>query len=225
MPGPFKNRAADTDARKMSETTVTPASPTTPAEDFFLDGAAPRLGSSPMIAPAPLGSAGAPVLPAEHSVGDAAPTLAAPTLATPTLATPALAAPTLAAPALAAPVPAAPASQPMSVDEFMLPSLPAALPQKPMTVEDLPGTGSEPVEGAEAGHPMAHMMPSKSKPSAAAARAAEIRATRKAKTRKIQIGVAIGALVVAVLAGPPLVSWLTNAINEAGGIQNEEPAP
>jgi hypothetical protein len=94
-----------------------------------------------------------------------------------------------------------------------------------MTIEDQPLTGSEPVDGAESGHPMAHMMPSKSKPSAAAARAAEIRAARKAKTRKIQIGVAIGALVVAALAGPPLVSWLTNAINEAGGIENEEPAP
>jgi hypothetical protein len=113
----------------------------------------------------------------------------------------------------------------MPAADFTLPSLPDAVPQKPTMIEDQEPTGGEPVDGSEAAHPMAHMMPSKSKPSAAAARAAEIRAARKAKTRKIKIGVAIGALVVSALAGPPLVSWLTNAINEAGGIQNEEPAP
>jgi hypothetical protein len=195
MPGPLKNRAAGTDAAAMSETAVTPSNSTEPAEDFFLDGAAPRLGSSPMVAPAPLGGADAATLEEPVAIVAEAPFLR------PTVA--------------------------VSEAEFALPTLPAVAPQRPTMIEDQPWDAGEPTDGTEAepAHPMAHMMPSKSKPSAAAARAAEIRAARKAKSKKIKIGVAIGALVVSALAGPPLVSWLTNAINEAGGINNEEPAP
>ncbi len=73
-----------------------------------------------------------------------------------------------------------------------------------------------PVEDSESDHPMAHLMPSKSAPSEASKRAAEIRAAKKAKAKKIKIGVAAGFLVFAVAAGPPLFGWLTDAINEAG---------
>ena len=46
-------------------------------------------------------------------------------------------------------------------------------------------------------------------------------AAKKAKGKKIKIGVIVGFLVVAVAAGPPLFSWLTDAINEAGSVSTD----
>jgi hypothetical protein len=92
-------------------------------------------------------------------------------------------------------------------------------------VEDRPDDEHEAAnEAGDDEHPMAHLMPQKSKPTQASIRAAEQRAIKKAKAKKIKVGVAAGALVVAAVAGPPLWSWLTNAINEAGGITTDEPA-
>ena len=79
-------------------------------------------------------------------------------------------------------------------------------------------THSEPV------HPMAHLMPQKAAPSEASRKAAEIRAARKAKAKKVKFGVAAGCLLVAVVAGPPLFKWLGNAINDAGSTSTEQPA-
>lgn len=70
-------------------------------------------------------------------------------------------------------------------------------------------------------HPMAHLMPTKSMPTEASRRAAEQRAIRKAKGKKIKIGVAAGALVFSAVVGPPLGKWFVNALNEAGSTQTE----
>jgi len=78
---------------------------------------------------------------------------------------------------------------------------------------------------AEPKHPMAHLMPTKSIPNEASLRAAEARATRKAKSRKIKIGLIAGMLVFSAVVGPPLGKWLVDAINEAGDTAPvEEPA-
>lgn len=83
---------------------------------------------------------------------------------------------------------------------------------------------SEAVE-TEPEHPMAHLMPTKSAPTEASRRAAEIRAARKAKSKKIKIGVVAGMLVFSAVVGPPLGKWLVDAINEAGDTTTvEEPA-
>jgi hypothetical protein len=65
-------------------------------------------------------------------------------------------------------------------------------------------------------HPMAHLMPEKQKPNEASIRAAEQRAARKTRSRRIKIVVAIAAVIVAAVAGPPLVNWLVDSVNEAG---------
>lgn len=110
------------------------------------------------------------------------------------------------------------------------PTLPVVSPVLSSAEARMQPEASAPAEGgsdgpaAEPAHPMAHLMPAKSKPSEAAKRAAEQRAVKKAKAKKIKIGVAVGFLTVSVLVGPPLFKWLANAINEAGGLSTEEPA-
>lgn len=69
---------------------------------------------------------------------------------------------------------------------------------------------------AEPEHPMAHLMPSKSRPTEASRRAAEIRAAQKTKAKKVKIGVIAGMMVFTAVVGPPLGKWLVNAINDAG---------
>jgi len=71
---------------------------------------------------------------------------------------------------------------------------------------------------------MAHLMPEKSKPSEASLRAAEARAVKKKKAKKIKIIVGGCALVVTAVLGPPLVKWTVNAVNEAGSVSKDEPA-
>ena len=88
----------------------------------------------------------------------------------------------------------------------------------------VPDTGETAGPG-EPRHPMAHLMPEKTRPSEASLRAAEVRAAKKAKAKKIKIGVAIGAIVVGVVIGPPLARWTIDAINEAGSTKTDEPAP
>ena len=89
------------------------------------------------------------------------------------------------------------------------------------TDEDADTEQESPVEPV---HPMAHLMPEKTAPTEASLKAAAIRAARKKKAKRIKLGVAAGFLVVAVVVGPPLWSWLTNAINESGGASTEQPA-
>lgn len=80
-------------------------------------------------------------------------------------------------------------------------------------------------DGIEPEHPMAHLMPAKSMPSEAGRRAAEIRAARKAKSKKIKIGMIAGIMVFTAVLGPPLGKWLVDAINESGNTSTvEEPA-
>jgi hypothetical protein len=74
-------------------------------------------------------------------------------------------------------------------------------------------------------HPMAHLMPEKLQPSESSIRAAEIRAAKKAKARKIKIGVAIGAVAFTAVVGPPVARWTIDAINEAGSTKPDEPEP
>lgn len=176
----------------MSETAVTPTNQTAPEpgpavapavpDGFFLDGDAPRLGSAPLLPPAPLGS---------DAAGAAPVTTAAPR-----------------------PEPLRFAEQAPPVDPADLPTLPtpSAPTVEPIDSEDESGTEHD----APTEHPMAHLMPAKSKPTEASLRAAEMRAVKKAKAKKIKIGVAIGAVVVSAVVGPPLWSWLSNAVNEVG---------
>lgn len=203
MPEALKIRAVGTDARAMTDTAVTPTNetatqpnlptpePAAPAapDGFFLDGDVPRLGSAPLIAPAPLGT--------DEVSGGTAVTTAAPE-----------------------PEPLRFAEQAPLLDETDIPTLPTAAPEAtPIIIEDESDdeTDADPDE-----HPMAHLMPSKSKPTEASMRAAELRAEKKAKAKKIKIGMAIGALVVSALAGPPLFSWLSNAVNEVGVTEQSE---
>ncbi|MDJ0771409.1 MAG: hypothetical protein QNJ12_21665, partial [Ilumatobacter sp.] len=208
---------------------------------------APALPAPDMAAPAaPAAPApDAPAMPAPGPAEPALPTLsvapdapaAAPAPAqrldlmldgeAPRLATAPIAAP---APVAQPEAPAAPT--PVALDDDA-PSLPQVAPELPDTASEPVVEQSAPVgegpeidpttlsEPAEPRHPMAHLMPEKSAPSESQLRAAAIRAERKAKSRKIKIGVAAGALVVGAVAGPPLVSWLTDAINEAGNVSTE----
>jgi hypothetical protein len=101
-----------------------------------------------------------------------------------------------------------------------LPTLPVSSPTPTALTTDSPGDPAS----TEPPHPMAHLMPGKLKPSEASLRAAEARAVKKKKAKKVKIIVGICALVVTVVVGPPLAKWTMNAINEAGKLQEDEPA-
>lgn len=199
MPDLLKNRVVSTDAPAMTDTAVTTtetAPPATP-DGMFLDGEAPRLGSAPIIPPAPMGSTGTQV--ASDGAGAAPLPVVSPVLAEERFA-----------------------KQKPPVDDADLPTLPTVETTRPLSTEDDVDDEPEDDDG-EPRHPMAHLMPAKSKPTEASIRAAEKRAVKKAKAKKIKIGVAVAALAVAALSGPPLVSWLSDAVDDAGGL-NEEPA-
>jgi len=143
--------------------------------------------------------------------------------------------PRLASGPIAAPAPAetpdvfAPTSQvPAHAAAPTLPLVSPVLPESSPTAARTPHGTEGPRESDtvdnENPHPMAHLMPQKSIVSEASRRAAEQRAEKKAKARKIKIGVAIGSLVVVGVVGPPLGRWLADAVNEAGSTSTEEPA-
>ena len=102
------------------------------------------------------------------------------------------------------------------------PTLPVVSPVLTPPTTTLPGNSTpddsehDDDSSAEPEHPMAHLMPSKSMPSEAGRRAAEIRAAQKAKSKKIKIGLIAGFMLVSAVLGPPLGKWLVDAINEAG---------
>jgi hypothetical protein len=221
MPHRLKIRTAGTDAGSMSETALTPPNetPTTTHESLLLDGDAPRLGSTPLAAPAPMGGAGTPV------VND---TPAAPTLpvVSPVLTDPS--APMQSGTDVFAdmPAPAIPAAAAPAIPAPELPTLPAAAPAVPTSaapqLDDTAGKSTSDMADAE--HPMAHLMGGPTQVSQASQRAAELRAAKKAKAKKLKIGFAIGAVVVTAAVGPPLWSWFTDALNEAGNTSTEAPA-
>jgi len=125
-----------------------------------------------------------------------------------------------------APPPAVPATEVPDFSHVVLPTLPT--PFATPSVVDEPTVVDEPSretgEAREPVHPMAHLMPPKSAPSEAKRRADELRAAKKAKAKKVKIGVAAGFLVLAVAVGPPLGRWFVNAINAAGSTSTEQPA-
>jgi hypothetical protein len=230
MPRQLKIRAAGTDAGAMSETALTPPNEMTPPaapENTFLDGDAPRLGSTPLTAPAPMGGGATPAATgsvAAPSLPVGSPVLSGPSSPMHTSADLATAAAPATPPAPVAE--AAPATP--SIPAPSLPSLPTAapaVPAAPAQVTDAADTDTAqaPSQG-DAEHPMAHLMGGTSRASEASQRAAELRAAKKAKAKKVKIFVAIGALVVSAVVGPPLWSWFTNALNEAGTTSTEEPA-
>lgn len=118
--------------------------------------------------------------------------------------------------------PALPVVSPVLADGSTpaLPTLPVAAPPTPATVE-LESTDE--ADSDEPRHPMAHLMPQKIKPTEASLRAAEARAIKKKKAKKVKIIVGSCALVVTALLGPPLVKWTVNAVNEAGSTKKDEP--
>lgn len=165
--------------------------------------------SEPMFAPTVTPGDGVPSLPTLPSAGAAPTRTPAPTtspthepIATPVTDSPDL--PSLPTVAAAAPAPAAPVED--------------------AAVSTAPASGAEPTEDAPAPneHPMAHLMGNTKSASEASRKAAEIRAAKKAKAKKIKIGVAIGAIVFAAVVGPPLGKWFVNAINEAGDTSTEQ---
>lgn len=221
MPHRLKIRTAGTDAGAMSETALTPPdeTPTTTHQSLLLDAEAPRLGSTPLAAPAPMGGAGTPVVndtPAAPSLPVVSPVLTDPT------------APMQCGTDVFAdmPAPIIPAAAAPSIPAPALPTLPVAAPAVPTSAAPQPDdTDDAPTAGAAgAEHPMAHLMGGKTQVSQASQRAAELRAAKKAKAKKMKIGFAIGALVVSAVVGPPLWSWFTNALNETGTTSTEEPA-
>ena len=102
-----------------------------------------------------------------------------------------------------------------------LPTLPA-----PSATPGVPATTETPADAAsnEPRHPMAHLMPGKTKPSEASLRAAEARAVKKKKAKKVKIIVWVCVLAVTAVVGPPLAKWTINAINEAGKTHEDKPA-
>ncbi|HUF98880.1 MAG TPA: hypothetical protein VMM60_12195 [Ilumatobacter sp.] len=76
-------------------------------------------------------------------------------------------------------------------------------------------------------HPMAHLMPVRTKPTEAQQRANQLRAAKKKKSRRIKVVAVIATVAFGALAGPPLATWLVDAVNESGSTTNttDEPAP
>ncbi|MEO6654290.1 MAG: hypothetical protein ABIP17_16730 [Ilumatobacteraceae bacterium] len=182
--------------------TVAPGAP--------VEGDLPRLGSGPITSPAPSTT---PTLPTTPALPTNAPTM-------PTTD------PTLMPSLPAVDVAPAPQSDRFPLDESIdlasLPTLPQAAPAVSVfeTDDDITAVGPA-TTGPTGEHPMAHLMPARSKPTQASINAAEARAAKKAKAKKVKILVLVGALAVSALVGPPFVSWLTGAINEAGSTNTE----
>ena len=151
--------------------------------------------------------------------GDAPRLAAAPTIATPPSERPASL--KLVAPMLTGEAPTLPLVSPV-LTSSAAPVLPAAgaSHHDSATNDKGPDTPT-----GEPEHPMAHLMPSKQMPTEASRRAAEQRAIRKAKSKKVKIGVVAGMLVASAIVGPPLGKWLVDAVNEAGNTTTvDEPA-
>ena len=112
-----------------------------------------------------------------------------------------------------APAPSLPVVSPVlaSAEAPVLPTLPTT------------SRATTPEESATPHHAMAHLMPEKTTPSESSRRAAELRAAKKAKARKVKVGVVAGILAVSALAGPPLFRWLRDAVNESGRVSSDAP--
>jgi hypothetical protein len=89
------------------------------------------------------------------------------------------------------------------------PSLPTAAAKAPAPFVD--GDQAE-----EPRHPMAHLMPEQGPKSDSQVWAAQVRAAKKAKARKMKAIAAVVFIAIAAIVGPPLGKWLVNAINESG---------
>ncbi len=202
----------------MSDTVVND-----PSNANLVEEDQPRIGAPhPMLNQAPQGS-----------VFDTAPTAAALPVVSPVLtdgSNPVIQSP----PGVAAAIATAPASEAPSLPT--LPTLPApglptagaapVLPAPNAAVLAIPPSLVDAVIEGEPDprkHPMAHLMPEKMKPTEASLRAAEARAAKKAKARKIKIVVWVCILAFSAVVGPPLGKWLVNAINEAGSTKPDEP--
>lgn len=89
-------------------------------------------------------------------------------------------------------------------------------PSLPTSAPKVPSAPSDSDDADEPRHPMAHLMPEQGSKSDSQVWAAQLRAAKKAKARKVKIVTAVVFLAVAALVGPPLGKWLVNAINESG---------
>jgi len=197
MPDGFKKNPWRTDAPDMSDTVV---NDTTNA--FLLDGDVPRL-ATPTLPPSSNlldfeQLAGEPSSRAGGSASLPAPGIGA----EPVLL--ALAGPSLPTPGGGATTPSTP--------------IPTSSPSSTPT----PTADGHAALPAQPRHPMAHLMPDKPAAAEASTWAAELRAAKRAKAKKIKIGVSIGFLAFAGAVGPPLGSWLVDAINESGKTQTDD---
>ena len=70
-------------------------------------------------------------------------------------------------------------------------------------------------------HPMAHLMPPRTKPTEAQLRANELRASNKKKGRRTKLLVVVAVVAIGAFAGPPLAAWVVTAINESGATTDQ----
>jgi len=125
----------------------------------------------------------------------------------------------------AAPPEAAPIVALTALDDLpTLPTLPTPAPATaPGLAQSAPATdgGDSAAEGPQ--HPMAHLLAAKPQ-TAASKRAADLRAARKKRSKRIKLTCAAVFLAVGAIAGPPLGKWLVDAINESGSVEQPEDA-
>lgn len=68
---------------------------------------------------------------------------------------------------------------------------------------------------------MAHLMPPRTKPTDSQLRATELRETRKKKSRRIKLLGVVASVAIGVFAGPPLATWVVDAVNDPGSTSDE----
>ncbi len=201
-------------ATVLTDTTATDTTATdTPADTGTTNVVAASVDSDPTPEPRPITVAGSPLLP---NVPRPAATPPEPRSVPLTAPTGDVSTPAGGMPRLAPSLPSAPSTPSVTAD---IPAHTAGtIPIEPELVEVVQAIVEEEesrfVETPE--HPMAHLMPQRTKPTEAQLRAAAIRAARKKKSRRIKIIAAVLVIGTGALAGPPLAAWLVDAINESG---------
>jgi hypothetical protein len=70
-------------------------------------------------------------------------------------------------------------------------------------------------------HPMAHLMPPRTRPTEAQLRANELRASNRKKARRAKVLVVVAVVAIGAFAGPPLAAWVVDAINESGATTDQ----
>lgn len=231
MPTGLKAYAVDTDVANMSESALNEPRI---AEGYHFDFEMPRLASEPTVTPQPTvppefdptqapavthDAATAPRLP---GTGPATPPPPSPPVGTlPPLPDSVVADPAMPTSTPTPPPPPAAVPGPTTVDTGDAAA--AQVPGVGALAEQVAAEAEAEQSNAAPHHPMAHLMPQKPEQTEASRKAAELRAAKKKKSKRIKIAMAAGVVAVGAIAGPPLASWLVDAINEAGSTGDDTP--